>query len=87
MKIINRIINKTCRSVYDFIMDGGWISCLVMGGLGLLCAVVSLYGTLGFNWIRFLFADIPLFSFCGWALYKGVYVRIKYNIENEKSKD
>lgn len=73
MKIIKRLGFK----IYCWINDGGWISCLVMGFLGLLCAVVSLYGTLGFNWVRFLFADLPLFSFCGWALYNGIFKRIK----------
>ena len=39
--------------------------------IGIICAVVGHYGTMGFNWKWFVFWELPLYLFCGWALYKA----------------
>lgn len=70
-------MKKIGEFVYDFINDGGWITCLVLAFFGILFSVIAIYGKLGFNLTRFLLADLPLFGFCGWALYKGVYCMIR----------
>lgn len=70
-------MKKIGEFVYNFINDGGWITCLVLAFFGVLFSVIAIYGKLGFNLTRFLLADLPLFGFCGWALYKGVYCMIR----------
>ena len=37
--------------------------------IGITCAVVGHYGTLGFDWKWFLFFELPLYLFCIWALH------------------
>ncbi len=38
--------------------------------IGISCAIIGHYGTMGFNWKWFIFFELPLYLFCGWALYK-----------------
>lgn len=46
---------------------------------GIACAVVGHYATTGFSLLWFLFFELPLYIFCGWALWKAwqIYKRIK----------
>lgn len=53
------------KFVYAFINNGGWRCVLILGGIGIALSIIAMYGKCGFNWIRFIFADIPLFTFCG----------------------
>lgn len=71
-------MKRFARFVFNFINDGGWRCVLILGGIGITLSVIAMYGKCGFNWIRFIFADVPLFAFCGWALY-SVYKLIKNN--------
>ena len=52
---------------------------LILGFLGLSCAIVGHYGTMGFNIKWFLFFELPLYLFCILALYKTykIYKMIK----------
>ena len=58
------------EKIHSYISNGGWISVLVIAFLGILMAVVGYYGTVGFNWKMFVFAELPLYTFCIWALSK-----------------
>ena len=44
---------------------------LTLAFFGILFAIVGHYGTMGFNWKWFVFFELPLYLFCGWALYKA----------------
>ena len=44
---------------------------LTLGFFGILFAIVGHYGQMGFNWKWFVFFELPLYLFCGWALYKA----------------
>ena len=72
------LLNKAGEQLHKFISNGGWITILVFAFFGILFAVVGHYGTMGFNWKWFLFFELPLYAFCGWALYK-VFKLIKHN--------
>lgn len=71
-------MKSLAKFVYDFVNNGGWRFIIIFGLIGIISTIIAMYGRCGFNWIRFIFADIPLFSFCGWALYH-VYKLIKNN--------
>ena len=74
----SNLLNRTGQQLHKFISNGGWLSILVFAFFGILFAVVGHYGTMGFNWKWFLFFELPLYAFCGWALYK-VFKLIKNN--------
>ena len=74
----SKLISKAGEQLHKFISNGGWLSILVFAFFGILFAVVGYYGTMGFNWKWFLFFELPLYAFCGWALYK-VFKLIKNN--------
>ena len=78
IKIMKTLLRKAGEQLHKFISNGGWISILVFAFFGILFAVVGHYGTMGFNWKWFLFFELPLYAFCGWALYK-VFKLIKNN--------
>jgi membrane protein DedA with SNARE-associated domain len=79
----SKLINRTGQQLHKFISNGGWITILVIAFLGIFCAVVGHYGTMGFNWKWFLFFELPLYAFCGWALHK-VFKLIKNNPDTFK---
>ena len=43
---------------------------LTLTFFGILFALIGHYGTVGFNLKWFIFFELPLYLFCGWALYK-----------------
>ena len=42
---------------------------LILVFFGIAFAIIGHYGTMGFNWKWFVFFELPLYLFCGWALY------------------
>jgi hypothetical protein len=54
------------RWIEDF---GGLEVIMVLGAIGIICAIIGHYGTLGFNWKFFVFFELPLYGFCGWAIW------------------
>lgn len=80
---IDKLFKLIGEKIHRYISNGGWISILVIAFLGILMAVVGYYGTAGFNWKMFVFAELPLYAFCGWALYK-VFKLIKDNPDTFK---
>lgn len=65
--------------LHEFVGRGGWAVITLIAILGILAAIVSHYWKLGFNWQAFLCFEIPLYAFCGWALYNAyrMFKRIK----------
>lgn len=43
---------------------------LTLSFFGILFTLIWHYGTVGFNLKWFIFFELPLYLFCGWALYK-----------------
>ena len=64
-----KIINKIGEKIHWFISDGGWRVIIVFAIVAIVFAIVGYYGTHGFNLGWFLFLELPLYIFCGWALY------------------
>lgn len=62
---------KIGDKIVRFINNGGWRDCIALGIAGIVLTIIAIYGRCGFNIWRFIFTDLPLFSFCGWALYKA----------------
>lgn len=54
--------------------------------IGIAMAIVGHYGTVGFDWWWFLFFDLPLYLFCGWAIYKAIKLYIKVRKISEEIK-
>lgn len=75
---MKNILYKVGEKIHLFISNGGWLSILVFAFIGIIMAVVGYYGKMGFNWKWFLFLELPLYAFCGWALY-NVFKLIKNN--------
>ena len=67
---IAKLFKLIGEKIHKYISNGGWISVLVIAFLGILMAVIGYYGTVGFNWKMFIFAELPLYAFCVWALSK-----------------
>lgn len=67
---MGKILTKIGEVLHKGISSGGWVAALVFAFFGILFAMVGYYGEVGFNWKMFLFAELPLYVFCGWALYK-----------------
>ncbi len=71
--------NRAGLFVYDFINQGGWAFCILLGGMGIAISLFAMYYCFEFRWLRFIFFDVPFLLFCGWALYKCVYCTIRDN--------
>ena len=76
-------MEKIGKLLHKFIHGGGWVTILVIAFVGILTAVVSHYSLMGFNWKWFVFFEMPLYGFCGWAFY-NVFKTIKKFKTNEQ---
>ena len=76
---VKEIVLAAGKRIHEFVGCGGWKEIVVIAILGFLAATVSHYWKLGFNWQAFLCFEIPLYAFCGWALYNAyrMFKRIK----------
>lgn len=66
--------NKICDKLYvkmnDFLANGGGYVIFAIGLVAIIFAIVGFYGQHGFDWRWFVFFHLPLYIFCGWALYE-----------------
>lgn len=69
-------MKKIGQLIHKFIQSGGWVTILGIAFFGILAAIVSHYSLMGFNWKWFVFFEMPLYGFCGWAFY-NVFKTIK----------
>lgn len=58
---IGKFIKKAVENNLNFILG--------IGIAGIIMALVGHYGTMGFNWKWFIFFELPLYLFVGWAFY------------------
>lgn len=68
----------------DFLNTGGGYVLFVIALVAIAMAVVSHYYLLGFNLMWFLFFELPLYIFCGWALWKALKIYNQTLSDNEK---
>jgi membrane protein DedA with SNARE-associated domain len=80
---LKRLNEKVYEKLHNFIKNGGWITILMIAFFGIASAVVSHYSLMGFNWKWFVFFEMPLYWFCGWAFY-NVFKTIKKFQNNEQ---
>lgn len=80
---IDKLFTLIGKKIHKYISDGGWLSILVFAFIGIAFAVIGYYGKVGFNWKMFVFAELPLYVFCIWALSK-VFKLIKNNPDTFK---
>lgn len=78
---------KIGRCVYDFINNGGLYTVFALAAIGIICAIVGHYGTVGFHWKWFLFFELPLYIFCGWAVYSMVKMRNDFEKRQKKREE
>lgn len=43
---------------------------IILAAIGIACAVIAHYISLGFRPLWFIFFELPLYLFLGWACYK-----------------
>ena len=84
MKVLKWIGEK----VYAFVNDN-LDFVIVLAVVGIICAIVGHYGQMGFNLEWFLFFELPLYAFCGWALYHAykIYKRILELRDDDNKKE
>lgn len=68
----------------DFLNTGGGYVLFVIALVAIAMAVVSHYYLLGFNLMWFLFFELPLYIFCGWALWKALKIYNQTLSDHEK---
>jgi len=84
--------NNICGKLYvrfnDFLENGGGYVVFLFGLVAIIFAIVGFYGTHGFDWRWFVFFHLPLYIFCGWALWQAMktYNKTLKDIENRKKK-
>lgn len=65
------MFKKIGEKVYNFVNEHlEWV--FALAGIGIACALIGHYETMGFNWKWFLFFELPIYLFCAWAIYKTV---------------
>lgn len=72
------MMKKIGEAVYRFVNRNLW-AVVAVAILGIVMAVVGHYGKMGFDWRWFLFFELPLYLFLGWAVWKtiGIYRKSK----------
>lgn len=80
---IDKLFKLIGEKIHYWISNGGWLTVLVFAFIAILFAIIGYYGTVGFNWKMFIFAELPLYAFCIWALSK-VFKLIKNNPDTFK---
>lgn len=59
------------EKVYNFVNNNLGLVLGVAAG-GIILAIIGHYGILGFYLGWFLLFELPLYLFCGWAIYKVI---------------
>lgn len=66
------------RKMTSFFENGGMAVVFTLAFFGIACAIIAHYGQMGFMWKWFVFFDLPLYIFLGWALYKAYMIWRNY---------
>lgn len=91
MKFLNILKNgfgkfgeKFYNNFTNFLINGGGYVLFGVALFGITLAIIGHYGLLGFNIWWFLFFELPLYIFCGWALWKALKIYNQTLSDNEK---
>lgn len=55
-----------------YIVENYLLALVILAVLGIISAIIGHYGLLGFDWKWFVFFELPLYLFVGWACWKCV---------------
>ena len=80
---------KISTAISNFLTDGGMYLVFGLGIIAIVMQIIAFHAKNGFDWAWFVFLEVPLYSFCIWALWQAwkMYVRtLKLREENEKRK-
>jgi len=81
---LRKINDKIYTSMnYFFTECGGITLVFVLAFVGIACAIVGFYGKYGFDWKWFLCLHLPLYIFCGWALWKAIEMYMRFIKDKE----
>lgn len=70
----------------DFLTNCGGYVIFILALVAIIFAIVGFYGTHGFDWRWFVFFHLPLYIFCGWALWQAMKMYNK-TLKNKKNQD
>ena len=59
---------KFSRKFCDFV-NGNVKLFVIIGIIAIVFTIIGHYEQMGFNWKWFIFFELPLYIFCGWALH------------------
>lgn len=59
------------RKFTSFLDRGGGYVIFIIGIIAIVLATIGFYMQMGFDWKWFIFLQLPLYIFCGWALYNA----------------
>lgn len=75
-------LNETSYGKFtDFLTEGGFYIIFVIALVAMSLLMLGFYGKHGFDWRWFAFFHLPLYIFCGWALWQTLkmYRKMKKN--------
>ena len=55
-----------------YIVENYLLALVILAVLGIISAIIGHYGQLGFDWRWFVFFELPLYLFVGWAISKCI---------------
>ena len=85
--------NKLCGKLFvgfnDFLTNGGGYVVFLIAVIAIIFAIVGFWGTHDFDWKWFVFFHVPLYGFCGWALFEAMkmYKRTLNDIEKRQKEE
>ena len=82
-----RILSWIGKKV-TYIVENYLLALVILAVLGIISAIIGHYGQLGFDWRWFVFFELPLYIFIGWAISKCIkmYKEIEKTKENDRKR-
>ena len=71
-KLINCIGDSWIGKKVAYIVENYLLALIILAVLGIISAIIGHYGQLGFDWRWFVFFELPLYLFVGWASWKCI---------------
>ena len=81
-----KTLNEKLYAAFNkfFTEYGGMNAIFVLALFGIACEIIGFHGSTEFNWKWFVFFEVPLYSFCGWALWKAFKMYRDFMDNNKK---
>lgn len=80
---------RMADNMSDFLTHGGMYLIFGLGIIAIVMQIIGFHAKTGFSWTTFLLLEVPLYSFCIWALWQAWKMfgqALKIREENEKRK-